>query len=277
MTEIRLPLRSLLVSLALVVAPAASHSAPREAGSYVLLLDGDGLAIAGGYWLSPDVMVAIKRDEYGTGHAHLVDRAFFPQRDSDPLVLTFDRFETVPDPNKLIETNQFAFGNPVPLHIRRDSEAFGNIPANVLETDAVLEMSEAMPIGLDTGTVMAHRYSLQQTVNVFASADGEGRVYFPELGLDVDRDAADLARRVEFGQASSSRDFENLFTLRANPPSDVMTCIATLRASAPYKAASDEYRMLADAWTAGNFGRTGFDYMTAKGATPSMEVLSPKC
>lgn len=102
------------------------------------------------------------------------------------------------------------------------------------------------------------------------------RSYIPALAIDLDREAADRIASVERGTASSSMEFDALFSAQATGDAAVAACIRQKRAQPAFAEASSGFRRTVDGPAAEKFPKSAVGYPRGTGIEPEIGELLGK-
>ena len=252
----------LALGLAAPVAADADLSKIRKPGGYVIVLDKDGKAISGGYWLSPDLKVVVHSETSFPSVLTYVDREMFPRR-----IAQFELFMNAtvaydPEPTTLAvgkvaqirQTEQFAG----PLSKSEPK----TLPIAVATTGLV--SSKIQNIDL-----ISRRYSVDgDWFNIPGRKSGQ-RVYVETLDIDLSAtDAANVAS-IETGEASSSGDFHAIYNIRGLPllPA-VVKCLEEIRTKPEFQSLVKKQHETADLWMATTYVATGKSWWDREKVSP---------
>lgn len=247
----------LIAALPLLAAGASFAKTPkiREAGNYIMLLDSDEKPVAGAYWLSPDLKVAVtvaKHRGYPSEPIY-VDREFMPQRRGVVLSFVNNRITYTPDPlsvdvgeeAKIVRRNQTMglFANQTPQ-----------------ETPMKLTVTGLVATKISGFKLMSRLYRIEKDgpldENEKISPWGD-RVYVETLDMDLSAEIARLVTSVETGTALSSGDFYIRYMIKADVLPDQTKCLKEKQALETYEAMALRQREGSDKMMATSFVRDG--------------------
>jgi hypothetical protein len=257
-------LRSMCLSGLIASLPLFSFGAFAEelsSGSYIILKDADGRALAGAYSLGPGVRLVKRRQ---SDDIVLVDREFLPRRVLS-LHLMFSRRFGYPDGTEDVALNGpakftrkgyqldfFSAPGAAPGEKPMDEQEVSVLPIGRADMD--FADGAAVRIDYDTAPLVGRQMG-----------QSEQRSYIPALAIDLDRDLASRVTAVDTGTATSSMDFDALFSGLAAVDPDAPVCVRQRRAEPAFVEASARFRELVDVPTTSSFPPAGLGYLLDTG------------
>ena len=236
---------------------SAMQAAVREPGSYVLLLDKEGLAIAGNYVIGPGTVYSSVDDLI-----LLVDREILPRRWINIIYLDAARYDFEP----AVDFSQWQAGGRYAFTRRRFiPEWIGDF--DEYRSDGTDEMVVAVEkIGRTEfgGETYLHvDYKIEKSSN--PPPEGGRRRYMPALMLDLDADVASRVHGVATGNAIGSLDYAYFYALALTGNRFANECLSAVREFPAYATAAAQWRDTVDAYDAEMFPLKGASYLLVHG------------
>lgn len=246
-----------------VLAADPDISGLRKPGTYVILLDGEGKAITGAYWLSPDIKAVIHSEGAAVGFEPIfVDREIFPRYIAVMSYFLNERLGYIPDPMTL---DVGKTGDIVETTVPMVRGQPGTIRQRTVHYGADGKVAST----LQNVKLINHLYSIDGDRLAIPGRVAGKRVYIETLDLDLSAAGAARAESIEIGEAASSGDFQALYAVKALPLlPDVVKCIEKARATPEFQAAARKQHDTADAWMATKFAAEGFAWWDRQDVKP---------
>lgn len=251
-------LRLLLIAVISWLSAGASWAQTpeiREAGTYIMLLDSDGKPVAGSYWLSPDLKIAVsvrKHRGYPSEPVY-VDREFMPQRRGVVLSFINSRISYSADPLSVSVGDE--------ARIVRRSEMIGPFAGSkIKETPMKLTVKGVIATTISGFKLISRLYRIEKDDPTDENDQGNpwgDRVYVETLDMDLSADVASLVTSVETGTALSSGDFYIRYMVKADVLPEETKCLKEKQVLETYEATALRQREGSDRTMAMSFVRNG--------------------
>ncbi|MDO9418621.1 hypothetical protein [Pararhizobium sp.] len=224
----------------------------RQAGTYVLLLDSAGKPVAGSYWLSPELKIAVTATTHGgyPSEPIYLDREFMPQRRGVMLSFINRKISYSPDPLAV------AIGDEVRI-VRRDALLGPFAGAAVKETPIKFTATGTVATTISGVRLINRLYRIEPYDLSDKNASWGDRVYVETLDMDLSKTDFDLVTAIETGTALSSGDFYIKYMLKADVLPDQTKCLREKQALETYETMALNQRDGSDKTMAAGFIRDG--------------------
>lgn len=223
-------------------APNPGSTIPGAQGDFVILLDAQGRALAGTYWIAPDVRAVTEIPPHGALPRPIayVDREFLPTRSGDPVSLNNARISYSADASAL------DVGQSLEVVERR--QPVGRFADQIKPSETRFRVTvKGKFASRIKGYDLVSRIYLKEPQDKDAWGNWGEHVFIEPFGMDIPAEMAKRVATLQTGKAGSAGDFFAILSeLSAVALPDYVACIKRTRQTEAYKATVARDREIVD-------------------------------